>query len=318
MKKFLITIISLCLLLMCITINVSASSATPTQNKHYYIRNVKTGKYLTVVDYVSNEKANLVQQTLNYYSWQCFQLSNKTTINGLVYFEIISDDLYTQLRVDVENVNNSDGANIQVYKRNPSYISAQRFSFISNGDGTYRIKPQLSSDKVLDVVNGYSAENTNIQLYTYTGATQQKWELVEASYFLCRMNLVDSGKHLDWKNNSNLNNSIIESSTDVWNSYKSGVIRKDNAIRINDLTIEDDASLTSLASTSPSGVISLSSSLYDLSEDTIISVMAHEFGHALNLGHINDSSQQMYHSAKSTYGLGSFDKSSYDKAYSLY
>ena len=35
-------------------------------------------------------------------------------------------------------------------------------------------------------------------------------------------------------------------------------------------------------------------------------------------GDSNAESQQMYHTEKSTYGLGSFDKSSYNKAYSLY
>lgn len=319
MKKFLSFTISLVILLTCITISASAASATPTQNKHYYIKNVKTGKYLTVANYSSTIKGNVVQQTLNYYSWQCFQLVNKTTIDGLTYYEIVSDDLHTQLRVDVENASDTDGTNIQVYTRNTSYISAQRFSFISNGDGTYRIKPQLSSDKVLDVVNGSSAENTNVQLYTYTGVEQQKWELVEAAYFLCQMNLVDSGKHLDWKNSSDLlDDEIIESSADIWNAYKAGVIRKYNILRIKDVTIVDDSTLTSLASTSTEGVISLSNTFHQKSESVKISVLAHEFGHALNLGHINDSSQQMYHTAKSTYGLGTYDKSSYDKAYSLY
>lgn len=318
MKRFLSLAISLVILLTCVTISASATSATPTQNKHYYIKNVKTGKYLTVVNYSGETRGNLVQQTLNYLSWQCFQLTNKTTVDGLTYYEIVSDDLYTQLRVDVENAYDADGTNIQVYTRNPSYISAQRFSFISNGDGTYRIKPQLSSNRVLDVVNGSSAENTNVQLYTYTGVEQQKWELVEASYFLCQMNLVDSGKHLDWKNSSDLDDEIIESSADIWNAYKAGVIRKYNILRIKDVTIEDDPSLTSLASTSTEKVIKLSSNFYQKSESVKISVMAHEFGHALNLGHINDSTQQMYHTAKSTYGLGTYDKSSYDKAYSLY
>ena len=44
--------------------------------------------------------------------------------------------------------------------------------------------PQLSSDKCLEVVNGSTTENANVQLYAYEGLAWQQWELVSASYFL--------------------------------------------------------------------------------------------------------------------------------------
>ena len=54
---------------------------------------------------------------------------------------------------------------------------------------------------------------------------------------------VDSGKHLDWNGNTNYM-SNWNTGVQTWNNYKSGVIRKDGAFTINDVTISDVNSLT--------------------------------------------------------------------------
>lgn len=119
---------------------VNAASATPGNGNHYYIKNCGTGKYLTVVNY-SDEgaRANLVQQTLNHYSIQAFKLLNVTTVNGSNYFEIVSDATSEELRLDVAGASDTNGTNIGLFTRNADFISAQRFRFVSNGNGTYRI-----------------------------------------------------------------------------------------------------------------------------------------------------------------------------------
>ena len=244
---------------------------------------------------------------------------NKITQNNLEYYELLSNDCYTQLRVDVDNANDSDGINIKVFKRNPSYIGAQQFCFMSNGDGTFRIKPQISNNRVLEVVNGSTAENTIIQLYTYKGLDHQKWEIVNANYFLNSYDLVDSGKHIDWENNSTFSSTVIESATQIWNSYKPGVLRKDNAFRIKDLEIENDSSMPYLGLTYSSRLIKLSDSLVFQSDACVATVLAHEFGHTLGLDHINDPDQLMNHTyTKNFNSLNTYDELSYDKAYTLY
>lgn len=319
MKKMIGLFMSLFLLFGVTCMCVSAESATPGNGNHYYIRNCGTGKYLTVINYsLDGTRANLVQQSLNYYSIQAFKLLRETTVNGVNHFEIVSDASAKELRLDVAGASDTNGTNIGLFTRNSDFIHAQRFRFISNGNGTYRIMPQLSSDKCIEVDNGSNSENVNIQLNRYNGATYQQWELVNAAYFLNEWDLVDSGKHLDWGNESSFLNEI-ELAEDVWNVYKSNVIRKDSLLRIEDVTIKDDSDIVYAGLANDEGEILLNKAyLQNCDEDAVVNVIAHELGHCLGLGHIIKTSEVMYHTQTTRTLLGATDERSYDKAYTLY
>ena len=110
---------------------------------------------------------------------------------------------------------------------------------------------------------------------------------------------VDSGKHLDWNGTtnymSNWNNGV-----QTWNNYKSGVIRKDGAFTINDVTISDVNSLTAntVALTNqtyrnPGKSISATVQFSKTEMDKLSTVKkniacSHEIGHLLGLDENNN------------------------------
>ena len=135
-------------------------------------------------------------------------------------------------------------------------------------------------------------------------------------------NLVDSTKHLDYSCSSDFS-SYAASAANVWNSYRSGVIRKYIAlIRPKDVTIvssdgleEDIAAVTDYNSKQIQVNLSLWSGYTDSQK---INLLAHELGHALGMGHLDDSANILYYAVNSTTVLKTNNKSSYDTAYAGY
>ena len=131
--------------------------------------------------------------------------------------------------------------------------------------------------------------------------------------------LVDSGKHLDWGGKSAFESYVI-TAANKWNACKSGVIRKDTATTIQDVTISDINNKDKpMATTFSSGKIEFNLYYMPTSGDynkTLQAVM-HEFGHALGLNH-NDSYDVMYYLSNSITNLSTSDIQSYYAAYNQY
>lgn len=132
--------------------------------------------------------------------------------------------------------------------------------------------------------------------------------------------LVDSGKHLDWSGSSAYI-SQFNTAVNTWNSYKSGVIRKDTLTTINDLTISDVSFISSgvVGQTSIGGTIKFATQYmnnYGSTEKT--NVCIHELGHALRLDHRNESDSVMQPTVSSVTTLSVGDKRNYDEAYKVY
>ncbi len=316
-KKAVAFIIISCVLLL-FSQPVNAASATPVDGKTYFVRNVGTGKYLTCVN-TTNPNRNIVQQGFRYLESQRFTLDHITTYNNNKYYEMISNHTSDEYRIDVDNANDANGTNIKLFDDNPDYPNAQCFAFISNGDGTYRIMPRLSSTRVFEVVNGSTAENANVQLWTYNSSlSYHKWELVEATISLWGVDLVDSGKHLDWGGNTSLQSEVATAAA-IWNGYKSGVIRKDTIFTLQDVEISDNNNILFAGVTNSNGTILLNKNYLDAAGYfTTINVITHELGHALGLGHVTDNNSIMYHTNSYNNTLSQHDKNSYDYAYSNY
>lgn len=187
--------------------------------------------------------------------------------------------------------------------------------------------PKLSTSRVLDVANASSNENVNIQLYDYRQSTSdqyydyQSWMLVNAYRSIIDNRLVDSGKHLDWKSESKYSDDLILGSQNIWNAYKSGVIRKDTLTTIHDVTIIDvsgerDYSAYTDFENAEIGIATYHVDNY--SDNMKRNVIAHELGHALGIGHLNSETAivGLYPSENNT--LTTYDKNSYDTAYSKY
>ncbi|RID82607.1 cell surface protein [Mesobacillus zeae] len=139
-----------------------------------------------------------------------------------------------------------------------------------------------------------------------------------ATVKLLTWDLVDSGKHLDWDGSTKYQTSF-DSGKNVWNGYKSGVIRKDSAYVIQDVSISDYSEKSNTgAVTSSGGTIKFNSYVMDtLSSTEKKNVAIHELGHALGLAH-NTSSDVMYAYITTNTSLSDNDKASYNAAYNNY
>ncbi|HEX4058105.1 MAG TPA: RICIN domain-containing protein [Galbitalea sp.] len=81
--------------------------------------------------------------------------------------------------VDVRGGGTANGTALQQYPGNGT--SAQKFKFISNGDGTYRIESALTSSEVWDVSGGGTGNGTHVQTWSWANVAQQKWYVYNAT-----------------------------------------------------------------------------------------------------------------------------------------
>ncbi len=135
---------------------------------------------------------------------------------------------------------------------------------------------------------------------------------------LLSWDLVDSGKHMDWAGSTTYMDNFT-AAIDTWEDYKPGVIRKDTASTIKDLTVSDYNERSSTAGTaSKSGTIKFNTYLMDdFSKAKRTNVALHELGHALGLAH-NTTSDIMHKYTTTKTTLSTNDKASYDAAYLNY
>ena len=131
---------------------------------------------------------------------------------------------------------------------------------------------------------------------------------------------MDSGKHLDWKSTSKYSG-LITDAADIWNGYKSGVIRKKILLRSLEVTISDINIQSDFCAHTDfiNDKIELNDFyMVNYTDNVNTNIIAHELGHALGMGHINSSSNVLGLAANETVVLRDSNKDSYDLAYSMY
>ena len=86
--------------------------------------------------------------------------------------------------LDLDNGNTENGHLVHFYQNaaTPTTHDNQKWYLLSNGDGTYRIKPKAAvkngSSAVLDMNSGKPSEGQRIQAWTSNNSDAQKWKLV--------------------------------------------------------------------------------------------------------------------------------------------
>ena len=138
---------------------------------------------------------------------------------------------------------------------------------------------------------------------------------------------VDSGKHLDWDGSTQFMSNFT-TGVNTWNNYKSGVIRQDTPLILEDITIGDAEYVTNnaLGETRQKGPGKSSESSITFStvvmnqHSTLMRNICctHELGHALGLAHNSDTTDSvMYPGTATTCNnvLHTDDKLNYDYMY---
>lgn len=130
----------------------------------YYLRNVRSGKYLDV----QGDGYNVVQYPFHGGASQQWLI----LYNGNGYYSLVPM-FKTTARLDVSNANDINGTNVGVWQENGS--NAQQFRIIPCVGGCYRLQPKISTRKVLDVSGASTADNANVQIWDYGPARQHEW-----------------------------------------------------------------------------------------------------------------------------------------------
>ena len=180
-------------------------------NGYYIIRNAYSGKVLDVEGGALSSETNISQCEYNGTDSQRWIIEESA--DG--YYFIVSKQ--SELYLDVENGIAQNGSNIQVYTGNEN--PSQKFKIEelepivgeeTIEDGIYKIATVLNTNISLEVSNSSTANQANVQLWSYVGENQQKFKLEYDGngYYIIRN--VNSGKVLDVANAGMLSGTNVQ------------------------------------------------------------------------------------------------------------
>ena len=152
-----------------------------------------TGKVLDVSGGSSANGTNVQQYKWNGSAAQCWRFIDAG--NGSYY---IQSKLGTVL--DIVSGAIYAGNNVQTYMLNETNAQKWKLSKLNYADiaeGTYTIQTALSTNKVLDVLNGSYDNGANIQIYDKNGTSAQNFVIKKLSSHEYQITCEKSGKALD-------------------------------------------------------------------------------------------------------------------------
>ena len=135
--------------------------------------NLANGKSLDVMGAKTSNGTNIQTHLYNGSVAQKFVVAKAACMSDGMY--VISSRANLNQVIDVNAASSAEGANIQTYSSNDT--GAQKWSLISNGDGTCRFM-NAANGKVLDVANGKASAGANVQQWSWNGTAAQKWHVV--------------------------------------------------------------------------------------------------------------------------------------------
>ncbi len=144
----------------------------------FMMQNVNSGLYLEVKDGNAANGENIQQWGANGEGeWNVWRLYSAGDGYYYVYSALGDGKTYV---LDVAGKKADDGTNIDLYQYNGG--DNQKFKFVQNSDGSYKIYTKVSNDaSVLDVENGSFDYGANVQEWTMNGFNCQDWNLIAAT-----------------------------------------------------------------------------------------------------------------------------------------
>jgi rhamnogalacturonan endolyase len=163
----------------------------------FMIKNVNSGLYMQVAENSASNGAN-VQQS-----------SSDGAVSGNMWRVVSADDgyyyLYSQVDgkgtycLDVTAKKTDNGTNMEIYTSKQN--DAQKFKFIENEDGSYKILTKVSGDKsCVEVADASSESGANVQQWEINGANCQDWILEQVTDPGC---IMDTSKIYMFRNADN-------------------------------------------------------------------------------------------------------------------
>lgn len=135
-----------------------------------------TGSYYIYGSHMAQAKSSDLRNwsTVGTQGYTNTSLYVSENVEGIYYIQ----NKFSGLYLDVANGSADNGANIQQWSYNG--CDAQKFKFVSTGDGYYYILTGASGySKCVDIDSGSSADGTNVIQWEYWGGSMQKYRVVQ-------------------------------------------------------------------------------------------------------------------------------------------
>lgn len=182
-----------------------------SEDKHYEIQSINSGKYLDVLNDKKSDGTNVQQYEKN------GSMAQKWAINKAddesFYIVALNSNLY----LDISGGNTVNGTNVQIYEGNES--NAQKFIFepipVIN-DNEYKILTKVDLDKCLDISEGSIDDNANLQIWELDNVNQQVYRVENINENYCKI----IAKHSDKVLTVSEENNVVQATFDDKDNQK--------------------------------------------------------------------------------------------------
>ncbi len=140
-----------------------------TADRAYMLKNVNSGMYMDVSQDSNVCQSRAAVPTANNI-WRIVPA-------GDGYYNIISAiEGGKKYALDIRGAGTDNGTNIGVYNLNSN--DNQKFMLTMNADGSYKLHPKSSIDKIAEVGGASREDGANIQIWELTGSSCQNWDIL--------------------------------------------------------------------------------------------------------------------------------------------